>query len=298
MRATFGSIHRNATAGLETASNRLLEFQRQISSGKRIETPSDDPGATLGSIGEHDETARIDQYARAANSISSRLSVVDTVLSDLITQLQSGLVAATSARGTTKTVEQREAAATDLEAIRDTILSDVTISFNGAYLFSGSASTVAPFVKPAGGPVSAYAGSTQEMDVDIDRNRSVKVAFDGRELAQGSDASDIFAAFDALIAAVRAGDDAGIGQGMDALQRMFDRVSIVQGRVGADLRLLDEQKLRLDVMKRASAARLSKLENANMAEAITSLQQADASYRAALGAVGAVTRISLMDYLR
>ena len=44
-------------------------------------------------------------------------------------------------------------------------------------------------------------------------------------------------------------------------------------------------------MKRASAARLSKLEDTNMAEAITSLQQADASYRAALGAVNAVTKI-------
>ena len=106
---------------------------------------------------------------------------------------------------------------------------------------AGSASTVAPYAKPASGPVSAYAGSTQEMEVDIHRNRSVKVGVDGRQIAQGGDASDIFAAFDALIAAVRAGDDAGIGQGMDALQRMFDRVSIVQGRVGSDLRTLDEQ---------------------------------------------------------
>jgi flagellar hook-associated protein 3 FlgL len=202
-----------------------------------------------------------------------------------------------SAQGSGKTAVQREAAALDLEARRDTIFSDMTTSFNGSYVFSGSASTVAPYAKTAG-TVSAYAGSNQEMEVDVDENRSVRVAFDGQQITQGSDTSDIFVAFDDLIAAVRAGDGPGISQGMQALKRMFDRVSTAQGRVGADMRTIDEQKVRLDDMKRASAARLGELENANMAEAITGMQQADAAYRAALGAASAATKVSLMDYLR
>ena len=76
MRVTFNAQNRNSTAGLEDSASRLLEFQRQVSTGKRIEKPSDDPSATLGSIGEHAETAAIDQYARATDSVASRLSVV------------------------------------------------------------------------------------------------------------------------------------------------------------------------------------------------------------------------------
>jgi len=97
---------------------------------------------------------------------------------------------------------------------------------------------------------------------------------------------------------VRAGDAAGMDAGMQALDRMFDRLATAQGRVGADLRTIDEQKLRLDQLKRSSASRLSSLEDTNLAEAITGMAQADAAYRAALGAVNAVTRMSLMDYLR
>jgi len=297
MRVTFDAVHRNATAGLETASNRLMEFQRQVSTGKRIEKPSDDPSATLGAVGECDEAAGIDQYTRATNSVGSRLTVVDSVLTDLVNQIESAQVSAMSAQGSGKTAVQREAAALDLEARRDTIFSDLTTSFNGSYVFSGSASTVAPYTKTAG-VVSAYAGSNQEMEVDVDENRSVRVAFDGQQITQGSDTSDVFAAFDDLIAAVRAGDEPGISQGMQALKRMFDRVSTAQGRVGADMRTIDEQKVRLDDMKRASAARLGELENANMADAITGMQQADAAYRAALGAASAATKVSLMDYLR
>ena len=298
MRVTFNAQNRNSTAGLEDAASRLLEYQRQVSTGKRIEKPSDDPSATLGSIGEHAETAAIDQYARATDTVASRLAVVDTVLSDLITQLERAQVSAASARGTTKTQLQRDAAATDLEGIRDTIFGDMNTSFNGTFVFSGSASTVAPYSRVGSGPVSAYAGSTSEMIVDIDRQRAVKIAFNGELLTQGSEAQDIFAEFDDLIAAVRAGDDAAIDAGMTALERMFDRVSTAQGRVGADLRTLDEQKVRLSELRRASAKRLSSLEDTNMAEAITGMAQADAAYRAALGAVSSVTRMSLMDYLR
>jgi len=275
-----------------------MEFQRQVSTGKRVEKPSDDPAAALGSVGEHNEVAAIDQYARATDTVGSRLAVVDTVLSDLITQLQNGLVSSTSARGSSKTQIQREAAATELEAVRDTIFSDMTTAFNGSYLFSGANSTVAPYSRPPGGPVSAYAGSANEMLVDVDQQRAVKITFDGQQITQGSDAQDIFVEFDNLIAAVRAGNAAGIDAGMDALQRMFDRVSKAQGRVGADLRTVDEQKVRLSELKRSSNKRLSALEDTNMAEAISEMAQADAAYRAALGAASTVTKQSLMDYLR
>jgi flagellar hook-associated protein 3 FlgL len=298
MRVTFAAQNRNSTAGLEESASRLLEFQRQVSTGKRIEKPSDDPGATTGAIAEHAESAAIDQYARATDSVASRLSVIDTVLSDLITQLTAAQVSAASARGSSKTQSQRDAAATDLASIRDTIFSDLTTMFNGTYLFSGTASTTVPFTRVGNGPVSAYAGAATEMVVDIDQQRAVKVAFNGQLITQGADAQDIFAELDSLITAMRAGNTAGIDAGMQALTRMFTRVTTAQGRVGADQRTIDDQKLRLDQLKRASAARLSALEDANLAEAITGMAQADAAYRAALGAVNSVARLSLMDYLK
>jgi flagellar hook-associated protein 3 FlgL len=298
MRVTFNAQMRNSTAGLEDAAGRVMEFQRQVSTGKRIEKPSDDPSATLGSIGEHTELSAIDQYARATDSVASRLAVIDTVLSDLIIQVERAQVATLSARGSTKAPLQREAAALELEGIRDTIFGDINTSFNGTHVFSGSASTVPPYTRVGSGPISAYAGSTAEMVVDIDQQRAVKIAFNGQLVTQGSEPQDIFVEFDNLITAVRAGDDAGMAAGVQALQRMFERLSTAQGRVGADLRTIDEHKVRLGELKRASSKRLSALEDTNMAEAITGMAQADAAYRAALGAVNSVTRMSLMDYLR
>ena len=90
------------------------------------------------------------------------------------------------ARDARKTQLQRDAAATDLEGIRDTIFGDMNTAFNGTFVFSGSTSTVAPYSRVGSGPVSAYAGSTSEMLVDIDQQRAVKIAFNGQLLTQGA----------------------------------------------------------------------------------------------------------------
>jgi flagellin-like hook-associated protein FlgL len=55
--------------------------------------------------------------------------------------------------------------------------------------------------------------------------------------------------------------------------------------------------LQLQEAGRGSTARVAALEEANMAEAISGLQQGETAYNAALGAAARTTRRSLFDYL-
>ena len=59
-----------------------------------------------------------------------------------------------------------------------------------------------------------------------------------------------------------------------------------------------DKKARLAALKLASEKRRSGIEDANLAEAIAKMNQADTSYRAALGAVSSAERLSLLDYLK
>jgi flagellin-like hook-associated protein FlgL len=63
------------------------------------------------------------------------------------------------------------------------------------------------------------------------------------------------------------------------------------------MRLIDGEKLRLEDMRIAAMSRVSKFEDANLAEAISDMSRADSAYRAALGAVSTAARVSLLDYL-
>ena len=87
MRVTFSAQYQNGIANIESAADRLAEFQRQVSSGKRLDRVSVDPAAATSAINERGNLAQIDQYSRTGDSAYARLTVIDTVMSDIITKL-------------------------------------------------------------------------------------------------------------------------------------------------------------------------------------------------------------------
>jgi len=297
MRTTFNSQYRNAQANIDRAAERFLEMQQQVASGKRVSRPSDDPAAAASAVAERAQVGTIAQYQRAADSVVSRLTVVDTALSDILERITAAQTAAMSARGSTAGPAQREAAALELEGLKSALLDGFNTSFRGTYIFAGARSTEPPFVLGPGGSVDPYAGSAQEVAVDIGDERAVTVAYDGDALVTGGEPLSIFAQIDALAQAARDGDNDALGDGMDALGRAFARVTAAQTRVGIGLTAVEGEKARLEEIRIAGNARLSKLEDANMVEAISGMNQAETAYRAALGAIGTASKVSLLDYL-
>jgi flagellar hook-associated protein 3 FlgL len=297
MRVTFNGQFRDGLANVERASERLADYQRQVSSGRRLDRVSDDPSGVAIALGERTKLAQVDQYSRSTDSAYSRLTIVDTVLSDIVLKLTAAQVAGTSALGSSVTDAQRAAAAKQLEGLKAALLDDFNTSVQGNYLFAGTKSTTKPYVTDNNGTVAAYAGSTTEVQVDVDQDQAVTIAFNGGALTKGADATDVFATIDNLITAVMAGDTTAITDGIASLANVFARVTAAQSGVGASMQALDTEKLRLSATKLASAERLSKLEDADMVEAITGMQQADQAYKAALGATAATAKVSLMDYL-
>ena len=297
MRITFLSQYRDILADLNETQYRLTKFVRQVSSGRRLLAPSDDPVAAGAAIKEHAGLGALDRYASATDSTSARLTVVDTVLNDIIKQFTVAKTSAASARSTVTTSAQRQVIASELNGIKETLVSDLSTAYRGTYVFSGTKTTTIPYTI-TNGTVSAYQGNSASMSVDVDRQIAVPVSFDGESITRGSDAQDVFAAIDALTTAVQNGDSAGIDTGMAALDRAFDRATQVQSSVGTSLHRLDGQATRLTTIKQTVQARISALEDANLAEAITELEKAQTARQAALGAAATINQRNLMDYLR
>jgi flagellar hook-associated protein 3 FlgL len=298
MRVTNNSTFLNNSADLELASTRLAEWQRQVSSGMRVNAPSDDPSAASAGIRERNEIAVQDQYTEAADSATSRLSVVDNVLTDVLQRLTSVQTTILSARGTLVTPSQREAAAQELESLRSALASSLNTSFRGTYPFAGSAGTTPPFTQNPDGTVVANAIDQTPVRLDIDRNTSVQITYSAQDIAQGSDPDGLFDHLDRAIAAVRSGNEADMYAATEGVKAVFTRATAAQSLVGASQRAIEAQHGRISALRLASKTRISDLEGANLAEAISGMNQAETAYRAALGAISNNGRNSLMDYLR
>jgi len=280
-----------------TAAEALAEAQRQVSTGLRMGKLSDDPLSAVSAVDEHAVLDRLDAYKSAGDAASYRLGLADNVMTDIINQLTSAQTTALSARGSEITQGTRDAAANELLAIRDALMSDINTQFQGAYLFSGSNVTVAPF-SVTGGTISAYQGDNDTNAIDVGSGRAVASTFDGGAIFQGSDPVHILDALTNLAAAITAGDQAGIDAGIQALNRGFDRANTAQARIGNDERSLDDARSMLTTMHAQSITRMSSIEDADLAQAASQLSQADTAYRAALAAMSTIGRISLMDYLK
>lgn len=299
MRVVFSAQFRQISEEINRTAADLANAQNLVSSGRRIQKPSDDPAGASSSVTDHAALGALDAYTKTTDSATSRLTVVDTTLSDIVNKLEAAQTAVMSARGSSVSQSRRDAAAANLQGIADALVSDLNAEFHGAYLFSGTLATTAPYTVAAG-VVSPYKGNTSTMAVDLGQGHPLTVAFDGSSIAQGSDAADVFTVIADLITAIQTGDPTGtaIATGMAGLERAATRATLMQTQVGTNLNALDDARARLSAVRLDVTAQLSKTEDANMASAITQMSQADTAYRAALGAFSKVGTVSLMDYLR
>jgi flagellar hook-associated protein 3 FlgL len=296
MRVTFNTTYQQASYSIAEAAAEMADRQEQVATGKRLQVPSDDPSASAAAVAERSEMAITDQYRQSADTVTSRLAVLDTVLQSLVSELTAVKVAVQSGSGTVPET-QRTAAADTILALRESIYSAVNTQYRGVYPLSGSDATTPPYSR-TGDVISGYEGASNIIEVDVDRQMSVPVVIDGGGILNGAEPDDIFAALETLATAVRNGDQAGIQAGVGRLDRTFDRVNRALGQVGGDMAMVESQQNRLDARQLASKTRLDALENVDLAEAISAMTQADTAYRAAIAAVGKTSQYSLLDYIK
>ena len=289
-------VVRDGLSAINQAAESLAAAQRQVSTGRRLNTISDDPLAAQQAVAEHATLGTIDAYSQSVDAASARLASADSTLSSFGDKLAAAVVAALGAKGSSATPASRAAAAESITSLRDALLSDINSQVNGNSTFSGTQVT-SPAYALVGG-VWTYQGDSSTTQLAVAQGRVVSVTFDGQAIAQGSDTANVFTTLDDLVTAINAGDDTGIAAGVAGVERAFDRTLRAQGRLGADERGLDDVTTRLDTLRRAGEARRSTLEDANMADAVTHLANAETAYNAALASVSQVERVSLLDYLK
>lgn len=158
----------------------LLTVQNEISTGKRVNSPSDDPSAAAVIQQLQKTLASRDGYATNLQSATSQLSEVDSTLSDLTDLLQQAQTIASANVGSDVTASQRQAAAEVIKSITSQVLSIANKQFNGVYLFAGDRSTAPPFIDSNG--KIKYVGSPTVLQNRFDENTTSPFEVNGEQV--------------------------------------------------------------------------------------------------------------------
>jgi flagellar hook-associated protein 3 len=169
-----------ATQTLTRTQQDLLTAENQLSTGKRINSPSDDPGAAAIAQQLHKTLEQRQAYAENLKQAGNQLSEVDTSLGDLSGLLQQAQTIASANVGSDVTPDQRKAAAEIVKSLYDQALSIGNKQFNGIFIFAGDRATDAPFVETNGGV--KFVGSEKLLQNTYDENTKLPFQVDGEDV--------------------------------------------------------------------------------------------------------------------
>ena len=306
MQISTAFIFDRATTQMSNAMNALSKSQAQIATGKQILNPSDAPDQAAMMARIKATIARQDNYSKALDTVQARLDLESTTLSsasDVLVRIKELAIQATN--GTQGTVS-RTAIATEMQGLRNQLLSLANArDTTGNYIFAGSKVSTPPFQADATGAVS-YEGDQTRMNIAVGDQRQLPLNRPGtnafvrvvRTDTDGvSSGTGFFQAVDDLITAVKGGDKTNMQRGLTEMDALHTGVVLAQADSGTSMKVVEQQGIMLDDTKITLKTALSKVEDLDMATAITQMQKQMVSLEAAQASFAKISQLSLFKYI-
>ncbi|MGY4643781.1 flagellar hook-associated protein FlgL [Cellulomonas sp. URHB0016] len=291
-RVTHQTVQRQTLANLQGNLSTMAKLQAQMSSGKKINVPSDDPAGASDILRLRGDDRALTQYARNASDGDSWLTTVDSAIvaslgslrraRDLTVQGGNGSMGQTS----------RDALASEIDGIRDMMVDQANTTYVGRSVFAGTSNASTAFDKSTYA-WSGSAGSTVERRVS--EATTVRVDADGSAVF-GDGAGSVFALLDKLSATLRAGGNPT--QHLAAIDDRMESMLTEVAAVGARQNQMSTALSNITGSQLTTQAQLSGIEDIDLAQTILGLQMQEVAYQGALGAAAKVLQPSLMDFLR
>ena len=184
MRVSNDTLRSAFLAALDDARRRVVETQHQVSTGLRINSPSDDPVAAARVAHLDASLSRLDQYQANATFAHNQLGLEEESLSDAIVNLQRIRELTLQANNSSSSNADRQLIAAEIRQHRDALLAIAnTTDVDGRYLFSGYKEATTPFTVGAGGNV-VYNGDQGQRTLQISDSRFVAINDSGADVFQ------------------------------------------------------------------------------------------------------------------
>lgn len=306
-RITSSMMTRSLLSDINDVANRQDATRRQMSSGKQITRPSDDPYATARAMSLRTDLAGIKQHERNVAEAQSWMSVTDTTLSSItdLAQHARELVV----QGATDTLPQtsRNAIADQIDQIIAGMKQEANATYDGRYVLAGSRTNTKPYdstlqATAAGTtPNDGYLGDAASQLREIGPGVTLAVNVRGDEVLGGAPGAsgNMLGVLRDIATHLRAGDTATLGNAdLKALDGQIDNALAVQARVGAGMNRLETASSRLAQIEESATSMLSNTEDADMAKVLTDFSTQQAVYQSALQAGARIVQTSLLDFLR
>ncbi|MEL7631011.1 flagellar hook-associated protein FlgL [Pectobacterium aroidearum] len=315
MRLSTSMMYQQNMQGIINGQATWQKTGEQLSTGKRVVNPSDDPIAAASAIMLGQAQSENSQYTLARTFAKQSMSLEESILNKSSTTITSALTEVIKGGGVLND-DDRKSVATSLRGMKAELLNMAnSTDGNGNYIFSGYETDNPPFVDGATG--IEYVGGNQAISQRVDSARNMTVGHtgsavfngvtgDARKEPDGSIQSDLFETLDIAIKALETpladADDvtkANVAAALETANRglnnSLNNISSVRAELGIQLNEIDN----LDAVGKdrdvANKTTLSQLQDTDWYEAISSYIMQQSSLQASYTAFQNMQGMSLFQ---
>jgi flagellar hook-associated protein 3 FlgL len=295
-------------ASLQQQQERIYTLQEQVSSGLKINTPSDDPVSAQQALDIKVLIASTNQYSRNIETGDTWLAQMDSSLSSMNSTLVRVKELATQMANGTYDAAARQNAADEIEQLKAQLISLGNTQIGGKYVFGGFVTDQPPFVTTDGVPTATdmagdYLGTDDSINIQIDQQSFIAINYDGGKLLRGgappgSSGTDVIGVLNGIITALNNNDVSGITSAINSVTTSIQQIQAAQSEVGARENRLENASEMLTGTRDYLSKALSGKQDVDYTQVLSDIAKQQTIYQATLQATAIFSKISLLDYMK
>ncbi|SRR5581483_4870346 len=279
--------------------------QRQMSSGLKVQRPSDAPDQISEILQLRAQISQNDQLQNNLATLKSQTDSAESALQQAISVVEQATVLATQGSGGLPDAQTRASMAQQVRGLQQQLVGLSRTNVSGHFVFGGDQDQDPPYQlnvnQPNGVDRLTAASATRQMDdgtgVQFLTSRTAQEIFDHRNSDDTLAPDNVFAAINGLAVALENNDQSAVENSMIALQRAGDYLNGQLGFYGAVQKRVSEAASLASKFQIQQQTSLSDVQDADLSAAIVEMTQAQTQQQAALSAQAQVSKHSLFDFL-
>jgi flagellar hook-associated protein 3 FlgL len=270
----------------------------ELSTGRRVNEPSDDPAAAAADVQNQALQSQNDQYLQNTDNLEGMLQTANSTLSSVTSVMNQAVSLGVQGANGTLSLSDEQALALQVQSIQSQIVQLGNTSYEGNYLFGGTANQTAPFtLNPAAPSGVTYNGNSGVNTVEIAPGESIQTNVPGDQIFQGAGGS-IMGSLQQLYTALQSGSSANIGAATTQVSNALSYLSQQRVFYGSAVGQLTSTQASLQQEQVDLQTQDTNLVGADIATVATDLTQSRTEQSATLAALAQIVPQSLLDYLK
>lgn len=294
MRISTGMIYDQSSINISRQYEQLFTLSEQVSTGKRINKPSDDPIDAGKVLDYRTLLGSIEQYTKNAERGSTLLQYTESALGsagDVFTEAK--VLAEQMATGSYNE-DQRTMLATQAEQLYNQFMQIANTNVSGKYIFAGFKTDTTPFTADDNLNAS-YHGDNNQIRLTVQQNVQVAVNISGQQAFM--DDTNAFDVLRDLRTALQENNQEEVGKILPRIDDVVQQINKYRAYVGTSLSALESSQSILDQFKGNTETLLSNTEDTDVADAVTNLAERKLVFEASLKSTALITQLSLVNFV-